>query len=128
MRRVLACAVLLFAGGCAHPAPPSAPVVLPILRRPVAILHEHAPWLPRRAPSPVSAGITIPRAALTALGGLPGVFVLNRRDRARFRLVRVGRIGSVSVQILSGLSGSETLVLGDLRDVHDGSLIVPQTP
>lgn len=128
MRRALAGAVLLFIGGCARPAPPSTPVALPILRRPVVMLHENAPWQPRLAPPPMPAGITIPRAALTALGGLPGVFVLSRRDHARFRLVRVGRVGSRSVQILSGLSGRETLVLGDLRNIHDGSPVTPERP
>ena len=36
-------------------------------------------------------------------------------------MVRTGKNVNGRIEILSGLSGSETLVTGDLRDVHDGS-------
>jgi hypothetical protein len=36
-------------------------------------------------------------------------------------MVRTGKTVNNRVEILSGLRGSETLVTGDLRDVHDGS-------
>ena len=40
-------------------------------------------------------------------------------------MVRNGKNLNDRVEILSGLGGNETLVAGDLRDVHDGSPIRP---
>lgn len=66
--------------------------------------------------------ILIPSQALNERAGIPGVYVLQNQQ-ARFRLVRVGKISATQVQILSGLRGDESLVLGDLSTVHDGSPI-----
>jgi len=63
----------------------------------------------------------VPQSALVVRGGIPGVFVLSETNQARFRMVRTGKNVNGRIEILSGLSGSETLVTGDLRDVHDGS-------
>lgn len=71
----------------------------------------------------VEPKILIPRAALIERGGIPGVFVLSEAGAARFRMVRPGRVRDAQVEILSGLRGDETLVLGDLTAVHDGSSI-----
>lgn len=68
--------------------------------------------------------LKIPRAALVERGGIPGVFVLSEAGEARFRLVRPGRSSGTQAEILSGLHGNETLVLGDLSAVHDGSLVI----
>ncbi len=125
MRSVTA-ALLLLVAGCSRPLPASSPMALPVLHRPVVALHQRVSWQPHQTAGAPQDHLVIPRAALTTLGGLPGVFVLNRHDHARFRLVRAGKIGRLRVQILSGLSGREILVLGDLHDVHDGSPIVPQ--
>jgi hypothetical protein len=67
--------------------------------------------------------IRIPRQALVERAGVPGVFVLNQDGRARFRMVRGGRLQASQAEILSGLQGNETLVLGDLTAVHDGSQV-----
>ena len=67
--------------------------------------------------------IRIPRQALVERGGIPGVLVLSPAGEARFRMVRPGGTPGTQVEILSGLHGDETLVLGDLADVHDGSPI-----
>jgi hypothetical protein len=94
--------------------PPEAPPSLPRVERPVLALNLK-PGATLR--------INIPRAALVERGGIPGVFVLNEAGEARFRLVRPGRTGGTQVEILSGLHGNETLVLGDLGAVHDGTPI-----
>lgn len=65
--------------------------------------------------------VLVPQSALVERGGIPGVFVLTEENQARFRMVRTGKNLNDRVEILSGLSGSETLVAGNLRDVHDGS-------
>jgi len=65
--------------------------------------------------------VLVPQSALVVRGGIPGVFVLSESNQARFRMVRTGKNVNGRIEILSGLSGSESLVTGDLRDVHDGS-------
>jgi len=105
---VLAIAILLSAGcgkKAAEPAPAAA------LVRPVLALDAKA------------GRVLIPQSQLVERGGVPGVFVLTEENQARFRMVRTGKSMNNQVEILSGLSGSETLIAGDLRDVHDGSLI-----
>lgn len=65
---------------------------------------------------------SIPGTALTIRNGISGVFVLENNE-ARFRMVRLGKTGTGKVEILSGLFGNETLVVGGLEAVHDGSPI-----
>jgi len=89
-------------------APPAA---VPALDRPILQLSSD----PKR--------ILVPRIAMIERGGIPGVFVLSDQGRARFRMVKTGKHVGSEVEILSGLSGGETLVLGDLGAVHDGSPI-----
>jgi len=67
--------------------------------------------------------ISIPRSALVERAGLPGVFVVSSDRLARFRLVRPGQTHGERIEILSGLRGGETLVVGDLSAVRDGSPI-----
>jgi hypothetical protein len=93
---------------------PEAPLSLPRVERPVLALNIK-PGATLR--------INIPRAALVERGGIPGVFVLSETGEARFRLVRPGRTSGTQTEILSGLHGDETLVLGDLGAVHDGTPI-----
>jgi len=92
------------------PAPPAA--AAPDLDRPLLALNVQS-----------ASRVLIPQAALVERGGLPGVFVLGADSQARFRMVRPGKTGNGRVEILSGLNGDETLVLGDLHEVHDGSPI-----
>ncbi len=68
--------------------------------------------------------LTVPKDALLTRAGVPGVFVY-RQDAARFQMVKTGRAVRSSVEILSGLKGGETLVIGELKAVHDGSPINP---
>ena len=90
-------------------------LALPSLQRPVVTLKVSA--------SAASQRLFIPVAAYVERSGLPGVFVLNA-GQARFRMVRIGKRSASQLEVLSGLSGDETLVLRDLTDVHDGSPIV----
>ncbi|MDH5387362.1 MAG: hypothetical protein OEY06_02805 [Gammaproteobacteria bacterium] len=79
--------------------------------------------------SAASAGdlsISIPRAALLVRNGISGVFVLEKNE-ARFRMVRSGKKDADKVDILSGLFGNETLLVGGLEAVHDGSPVTVLT-
>jgi multidrug efflux pump subunit AcrA (membrane-fusion protein) len=105
---VVVVTVLLLAA-CGKKAAEPAP--LAALARPVLTLDTKA------------GRVLVPQSALIERGGIPGVFVMTGENQARFRMVRTGKVVNGRVEILSGLSGSETLVAGDLRDVHDGSLV-----
>ncbi len=113
-------AMMLALGACAHKAPPpSPPAVRPAVARAVLRLQGPADLDPY-------GNVVIPRDAIVHQGSLPGVFVLSGRGRARFRLVKIGATTAKTAQILSGLSGTETLVLPPFRGVHDGTPIHPQ--
>lgn len=105
---------LLLLAACEHGAAPTPVPVPPTLERAVVRV---------AAPAPGSTNLAIPRAAFIERGGLPGVFVLDDRGRARFRLVRLGKIAGDRLEIISGLNAGETLVRGDLAQVRDGSPI-----
>ena len=98
---------LLLLAGCGKKAAAPAP------------LAEQA--LPTLTLDAKASRVLVPQAALVERGGIPGVFVLSEANQARFRMVRTGKNVNGRVEILSGLGGNETLVTGDLRDVHDGS-------
>ena len=112
-------AAMLLLGACAHKPPPPAP---PAARPPVT---RATLRLPAPADLDAHGDVVIPKDAIIHQGGLPGVFVLSPRGRARFRLIKIGAIGPRVAQILSGLRGNETLVLPPFRGVYDGSPIHP---
>ncbi len=93
---------------------PTPPDRLPVVTRRVLIL--------RKAQDRDARGdVVIPRAAIATWGGIPGVFVLSRHERARFRMVKIGTTSATTAEILSGLSGNETLILPPFRHLYDGS-------
>lgn len=98
---------MVLLAGCEKQAALPAPVAA--LARPVLTLDAQA------------GRVLVPQSLLVERGGVPGVFVLSDENQARFRMVRTGKTVTNQVEILSGLRGNETLVSGDLRDVHDGS-------
>lgn len=70
--------------------------------------------------------ILIPLSAVLVRNGISGVFVLEKNE-ARFRMVRSGKKNAGKVEILSGLFGNETLLVGGLEAVHDGSPVTVLT-
>jgi hypothetical protein len=116
MRRgILAVAALLTLVACQRAEPPRPSPPAP--ERPVVTL----------AAKP-GERVQIPRAALVERAGVPGVFVLNENNVARFRMLRLGKVAGDRVEVLAGLTGNERLVLGDLHEVRDGSPIRPKSP
>ena len=112
---ILALVALLSVSGCRNEA--TSPAIAPAtLERPVIVL-------PAASDTQRKPRLLMPRAALVERGGLPGVFVLQD-GQARFRMVRIGKRADNQLEVLSGLAGGETLVLGNLADVHDGSPVV----
>jgi len=86
-------------------------VSTPAVSRPLVTLQER------------NGRVLVPQTAITHQGGTPGVYVLAPDQTARFRMVRTGKSYDGRVEILSGLTGNEVLVAGDVRD---GSLIQPR--
>jgi multidrug efflux pump subunit AcrA (membrane-fusion protein) len=128
-RRRAGGAICLFAAAllaaCEHPVPSPPPPAAPLVR-PVVTLAARG----------TEARLMLPTAAVVTRGGIPGVFVLQEAaafpppargedgralPEARFRMVKTGKTSGNRVEILSGLGGDETLVLGALSNVHDGS-------
>ncbi|HUW98030.1 MAG TPA: hypothetical protein VMV40_04185 [Acidiferrobacter sp.] len=117
MRReawILGCLFLALNACERRPPTPTPPVVLPVVVRATLTL---------QTPADLDAhgDVVIPMDAIVRRGGIPGVFVLSDHGLARFRLVKIGTTTTEKAQILSGLSGDETLVLPPFQDVYDGS-------
>jgi hypothetical protein len=53
--------------------------------------------------------------------GTPGVFVLSADNTARFRMAKSGKSDGSWIEITSGLTGEEDVLLGPLDTVVDGS-------
>ncbi len=76
-------------------------------------------WVPigrRRA-------IRVAQEAILERGQLQGVYVVGQDNIARFRLVRTGATGLGAVEILSGLTGGELVVVAGAERVSDGARI-----
>jgi hypothetical protein len=82
-----------------------------------------APKVALARPVATVTNLRIPRAAVVQRGGETLVFVLDTDGEARARLVRLARPSGESIEVLAGINGNETVVLGDLTTVHDGSRI-----
>ena len=64
--------------------------------------------------------IRIAQEAILDRGQLQGVYVVGQDNIARFRLVRTGATGQGAVEILSGLTGGELVVVAGTERVSDG--------
>ncbi|MGA0565161.1 efflux RND transporter periplasmic adaptor subunit [Ancylobacter sp. VNQ12] len=62
----------------------------------------------------------VPRAALVRRGGLEGVFVVED-GTARFRWLRTGRVIGDAIEVVSGLTGGESIIAAPNDTIRDGS-------
>ncbi|MEY2931429.1 MAG: Multidrug resistance protein MexA precursor [Pseudomonadota bacterium] len=69
-----------------------------------------------------SLAVSVPAGAVVRQGQLEGVFVVNE-GVARLRLVRTGRAQDERLEISSGLSQSERIVLHDAAQLRDGQRV-----
>ncbi|MHB8251104.1 MULTISPECIES: efflux RND transporter periplasmic adaptor subunit [Acidithiobacillus] len=104
-----------------------------------AMTHAHTVKLSLPADSTLQAGdyvsvevpvtqrqvMTVPAVALLDRAGIPGVFVVDAQGVAHYRMVRPGPSTPEGVEILSGLSAGETVVVGNLAAVNNGDHIEP---
>ena len=126
--------VVVSADGNSVPA-----TVLDLVGAADAMTHGHMVKLSLPAASALQAGdyvsvevpvtqrraLMVPAAALLDRAGIPGVFVVDAQDIARYRMVRPGQSTPEGVEILSGLSAGETVVAGNLAAVNNGDHIAP---
>jgi membrane fusion protein, multidrug efflux system len=70
--------------------------------------------------------LQIPRGALVKRGQLDLVYAVTRENRAMLRLVRVGREYPDRIEILSGLSENERVVVAGQAGLSDGDSIMEQ--
>jgi hypothetical protein len=67
-----------------------------------------------------SGMLLIPATAIQEQGQLTGVYVVDRDQIARFRLVRIGKTFDTQVEIVSGLAPGQRLVAAIPLDLRDG--------
>ena len=70
--------------------------------------------------SAASNVLKVPISALFRTGGDWSVFLIDGRDRARLRLVKVGRMNDEEAEILSGLAADEAVIIHPSDKVQDG--------
>ena len=64
--------------------------------------------------------IQVARQAIVERGQLQGVYVVGQDNIARFRLIRTGAMRRDAVEVLSGLTSGEQIVLAGVDRVSDG--------
>ncbi len=67
--------------------------------------------------------LLVPRSAVLHQGPLTGIFVLDDKETARFRLVRTGRFINDAVQIISGLKSGTRFVTQPPPTLADGDRV-----
>jgi len=65
----------------------------------------------------------VPQAAVIERGQLQGVYVVGQDGIARFRLIRTGAAHQGAVEVLSGLTPGEQVIVAGLEQVKDGARI-----
>ncbi len=68
--------------------------------------------------------VVVNKKAVTTRGGIKGVFVVGKKGKISFRMVRCGRIYKGYIEILSGLFPKETVVIDPPLSLKNGSVII----
>lgn len=71
-------------------------------------------------------GLTVPLQAVTRNGSRATVLVVNPQDRIEQRRVQLGLEGPDRVEVVSGLSLSDRVVVGNASDFHPGEQVQPK--
>jgi RND family efflux transporter MFP subunit len=75
---------------------------------------------------PVSSrqAVLVPAEAIIRRGQLTGVWIVDQNQAAHLRWVRLGHPQGSQIEVLSGLSGSETVVLTSRQPLAEGDKVV----
>jgi hypothetical protein len=71
----------------------------------------------------LSKGIWIQSGSIIRQGQLEGVYVLEKDNRIRLRLVKLGEITGRGIEVLSGLEAGETYVTQLSPELCDGCIV-----
>ncbi len=74
------------------------------------------PMEPRQA-------LLVPKEAILEMGQLSGVYIIDKKDIVRFRLIKTGRTFGNRIEVISGLSPGEEIVVSGLDKVIEGGKI-----
>ena len=74
-------------------------------------------------PVAVRKGVLIPKNAVNERGALVQVWVVEKDNTVRLRLVKLGRVVGDKVEVLAGLSAGERLVTGGLERAVEGAKV-----
>ncbi|MBP1729083.1 MAG: family efflux pump rane fusion lipoprotein, partial [Deltaproteobacteria bacterium] len=67
--------------------------------------------------------ISVPKKSVVERGAMNSVWVVDSGNIARLRLVKIGRAINERVEILSGLSAGERVVVSGVEKVSDGAKV-----
>lgn len=73
-------------------------------------------------PFEIAKKIAVPRSAVQERGQLTGVYVVGQDNVISFRLIRLGRTSGNDVEVISGLTGEERIVVSGVENAVDGGL------
>jgi RND family efflux transporter MFP subunit len=68
--------------------------------------------------------VVIPEDAVVVRGQLRGVFIVDANGLAQLRWVRLGDKHNNNIEVISGLSGNETIVLSSAKTLAEGDKVV----
>ena len=69
------------------------------------------------------SGMMLPKNAVVEKGALSSVWVLDKENIARMRIVKIGKLLGDRVEVLSGLSDGERVVVGGVEKVSEGEKV-----
>ena len=70
--------------------------------------------------------LSVPLQAVTRNGSSASVLLVNPQDRIELRPVQLGLEGATRVEVLSGLSLNDRVVIGNASDYHPGEKVQPK--
>lgn len=65
----------------------------------------------------------IPRTAVLTKGQVKGVFVVDANNVAQFRIIKIGQEIQGFIEITSGLTEKDKVVISNLNEVTDGTKV-----
>jgi len=75
----------------------------------------------------LKGALTVPIQAVTRNGNTASVLVVNPHDRIDSRQVQLGMEGPNRVEVISGLTSTDRVVIGNASDFHPGEKVQPKS-
>jgi RND family efflux transporter MFP subunit len=75
----------------------------------------------------LKGALTVPIQAVTRNGNMASVLVVDPHDRIEPRQVQLGMEGPSRVEVISGLTSTDRVVIGNASDFHPGEKVQPKS-